>query len=292
MFNYMKKNITKILLFFCLVSVCTSAFANKVQEYFEAGESAFQRGDLNTAIKNYEKVVNLEPNFAPGYNALGITHARKGAKIEDIMWFFKVATEINPDYLDAHYNMCQIYNQYRNFNKAEVSCLKTLEIDPEYTRAELTLAWLYLLGKSEPAKAVKYFNAVLEKVDNPKIYFGLGSAYVANGDYHQVLDIITTLKFMGENELASKLEKNLRASSRPEAPPSITQLPENQPGALIGQGGQITTTKPPAQASAPAAGSGGNVGIDGLMRIRLKGTLSNPGSSGGKKSPPSHPGSL
>jgi len=259
----------KITAYVIIISICLFASrssADELKENFILGQEAYNSGQYNLAIDYFEKVVEINSEFAPVYNALGLTYSRINAELSDVAWFFNVAVEIDPNYIDAYNNMCRVYYQAGEHSMAEESCLKVLEIDPNYGSAQLSLAWIYLVGKSQPNDAIYYFNEVLNKVQNPMVYFGLGVAYSMNGNTVEVLDTITTLRGMGEEQLASQLENTLRKYY--DAPPiqqAPVRLAERQAGRII-SGPKTSGEEFPTQGPAAQPGSG-------QMRIRLRGNL-------------------
>lgn len=274
----MKKIIILLILFFVIPTTASAVDIAKRNDYFKKGMEAYQEEDYDKAVEYYEQVVDIDSNFAPVYNALGLTYSSMGSKLSDVIWFFKVAVDIDPDYTEAYNNMCRVYYNDGRYEKSEEACLRAVSTNPDFTKAKLSLAWIYLRGKKDPYEAIYYFNEVLEKVKNPRVYFGLGIAYAMSGDRARVIEMITLLREMNEDDLASQLEASIRDEY---IPPVISQMlvDENVPGEIIGS---------PSKQFEPERSISSAVG-SGQMRIRLKGRLENlPRTS----SPVKHPGSL
>ena len=139
-----------------------------------------------------------------------------------------------------------------------------MEVNPYDGPAQLSLAWIYLTAKAKPKESVYYFEEILKRVQTPMMYFGLGLAYVQKGDRGKALDMITTLKGQGENELAVRLELAVRASARPAAPPPDPFiLPKKQASILVG----VTPESSPEPV--PSLDQIGDV------RVRLRGKMTN-----------------
>lgn len=268
---------------------CLVFSAENIKELFNQGQAAFQRGDYEQAIKSYEEAVDLNPNFAPLYNALGLAHSARQEPVSDVVWFFNVAIDIDPQYADAFNNKCRVLSHAGQYNLAEESCLKALAVSPDMTSAQLNLAWLYLLGKKQADAAILYFQKVLAKMKTPMIYYGLGMAYGLKEDAAHVLDVITTLRSMGENNLATQLENGIRkaAGPPPELAPDVV-FPASQPGTIVRSSSEETP------AVAPQQGTMADMSAANLMRIRLKGrlttTVNNPTIVPEQKK--NHPGSI
>jgi len=161
-----------------------------------------------------------------------------------------------------------------------------LDINPAYSPAQASLAWVYLAGKDNPGEALNYFDKVLEKTKSPMLYFGKGLSYAKQGDNARVLEMVTELKSMGAIDLATQLERGIRRNETVPmaAPAAVEPQTTGERGTLI----QSAPAENPRETK-PGPGSP----ISGQMQIRLKGSLQNTPSSGKKKSSsPDHPGSL
>ena len=133
------------------------AGAETIEESFASANSFFEAGDYTNAVKGYEAVITQDPNYAPAYNGLGLVYRTLGEDLNDVAWFFKSALDIDPNYLEACENLANTYYDLRDFDKAEKYFLKALSFNPDLLNSQFRLAWLYLLGKSQPNQAAMYF---------------------------------------------------------------------------------------------------------------------------------------
>lgn len=223
--NNMKKYILIILL---ILGITAEFFSQDIvlaqdaaKELYDQGQAAANQGDTTAAIELYEKSIDANADFAPAYSALGSVYLDNNGKTEDVIWLFQQAAELEPQNAENYTNMCRAYFQSQQHDWAESACLKALTIDPNSGSAQLSLAWIYLIGKPQPADAVKYFTAVIDKIpNNPKLIYGLGMAYARNNQQAEALDVITNLRSTGQETLASQLEKMIRPSAEMMAPPA------------------------------------------------------------------------
>ncbi len=233
------------------------------RELYANGQTAEGQGDLNQAVDDYEKAIEKDADFAPPYSALGTIYLDRNENLDDIVWLFQQAADLEPQNAMHYTNMCRAYFQFQKHDWAEAACLKALSIDPNAIGAKMTLAWVYLFGKAQPADAVRYFKQIIEKVPNPKVYYGLGMAYARNSEQANALEIITKLRGMGQETLASQLEKIMRPSGE-----SVTLTPSIMPSVNAGPSGIVKAKpRPPGVDSAPSQA--------GVMHIKLKGKLSS-----------------
>lgn len=138
-----------------------------------------------------------------------------------------------------------------------------LKKDPNRLTAHFSLAWIYLLAKGEPYPSVEHFEAVLKQSKIPKAYYGLGLAYSMMKEPARVLEIITELKGMKENDLAAKLEEALGKPYSPKPAATIPVLPTGRNETVLVPQAKPAPPPPPQPAENPV----------GTTRIRLRGKL-------------------
>ena len=225
------------------------AHANPVKQKYEAATLAFSQGRYDQAISLYEEVIDLYPRLPQAYYYLGMAHRKKGTKINDILWLFEKAVELDPNFAPAHETLSKLLYERGEFADALEHGLKVLEVQPDNVNAKLSVGWTYLLGQSDPYQAQKYFEDVLSSHDVPYAYLGVGMAYFMTDQRAKVLDIITKLRNSGQEELAKKLEgmvrdsrfnqqiqpgKPLFATSQPAAPSTLVRDKPSQYPTLTG----------------------------------------------------------
>ncbi len=184
------------------------------------------RGEYQRAADIYQKIVELVPQFAAGYHFLALAKKELGANINEIIGLFEKATVADPKYFPAVESLSKIYYTMGDYDKAVECGIKAVEINPESVSSRLALAWTYLLGKEDARSALPHFDAALAKESNPYGYFGWGLANFKDGQRGRVLEAITGLRALGDENKARHLEEMLRTGEyRP--PESAQQLAEN-----------------------------------------------------------------
>ena len=90
--------------------------------------------DYKGAIEDYNKAIELKPDFAEAYNNQGVSRHNlsdyKGA-IED----YNKAIELKPDYADAYYNRGISRDDSRDYNGAIEDYTKAIELKPDNAEA-------------------------------------------------------------------------------------------------------------------------------------------------------------
>ncbi len=87
------------------------------------------RGDFDSAIREYQKVVELRPSSAEAYNNLGVAEKRKGdlAKAADA---FNKSLERKPDYNAALSNRGWVFAEQNQWDEARRDFEQALKINP------------------------------------------------------------------------------------------------------------------------------------------------------------------
>ena len=133
----------------------------------------FSLGKINEAQKQFEKVIELQPDYAEAYYNLGIT-LQKLNKLNEAEVNFKKAIKLKPDYANAYFNLGIILFTFGNFEEAETNFKKTLSLKTDFIRAHnnlgITLQKLHKYEESE----VSFKKAITLNPDYIEAYYNLG----------------------------------------------------------------------------------------------------------------------
>lgn len=164
----MKKylNVVILTLFsFCVISAQTES--KEARSYDERGLIFLRQLELDKAILNFSKAIELDPNFSEAYLSRGYVYEMKGR--------------------DQYETRGRGYKDKGFFDKAIEDYSKTLELDPNLPDALLYLGLCYI-EKSDLKRA----SEMLEKTrkinsKNNFIYNNQGLLYAGLGDYENAL---------------------------------------------------------------------------------------------------------
>lgn len=180
-----------------------------IKEAYNRAILAYNQQQYDQATKYYQQILKAYPNFAPAYNGLALTNQAAGGDEDKTIEYLKTAISYDPKMSQAYDNLGRIYYGRQDMDHAEEYFEKALSVDPHLSSAQLSLAWINLLVRSKPLTALKYFKMVLSVTQDPKIFFGMGEAYFASNQRVEALDMITKLRELGQDEMASRLEKTM-----------------------------------------------------------------------------------
>jgi|CXWL01.1.fsa_nt_gi tetratricopeptide (TPR) repeat protein len=199
-----------LLVVLSLMAISQPVYAQSVKDLFDEAAQAFYAGQYDKAIKNYERIIEMEPNFAPAYNALGLALKVKGAANDDVIYYFTKAMELDPSFLASYDNLGKLYYSIGDVDHAEEYFQKGLKLDPQSESMTLSMGWIYLLGRNDADQAIKYFREVATKNNSAMGYFGQGICLMSKEKRMEVIDIVTQLRAINQEGLAQDLETMLR----------------------------------------------------------------------------------
>jgi predicted O-linked N-acetylglucosamine transferase (SPINDLY family) len=115
---------------------------------------------MNLAVENYEKAIELNPEYAkPYYNLAGVLHEIN--EFDASIQSYQSALFIEPDYAEAHNNLGNVLKEIGKLDEAIVSYEKAVALKPDYIEAYYSLGdSFYEVGKLEDT--IKCYSRVLE----------------------------------------------------------------------------------------------------------------------------------
>ena len=178
--NYIKKFPKSFVLFNILGAVCAAQDKLEVAinhhkksveinpDYAEGYNNlgiAFQKlGLFEEAVKNFKKTLKLKPNFSLAYNNLGVA-LKSLNKLDEALVTSKKAVELNPKFADAHNNIGAILQDLGNYEEAYKFYNKAIKLKSNYSEAYYNLGILQKkIGKIE--ECVENFQKAVKA--NPK----------------------------------------------------------------------------------------------------------------------------
>jgi tetratricopeptide (TPR) repeat protein len=93
-------------------------------------------GEFDSAVSDYTKGIQLQPEFDAAYNNRGTAYSEMGDYKSAIADFTK-AIQINPEYVNAYMNRGYTYDGLKEFDLAIADFDKVLSLNPKDRRAEV-----------------------------------------------------------------------------------------------------------------------------------------------------------
>ena len=131
-----------------------------IDEAFVLGAQNHQKGNIQTALDIYNKILEVNPDHVYTLNNLAIIHKENGETQKAINCYER-AIEIDPNYADAHNNLGVIFKQLGQNQKAKSNLEKAIKINSNYKEAHNNLgAVLTQLGETQ--KAINCYEKAIE----------------------------------------------------------------------------------------------------------------------------------
>jgi tetratricopeptide (TPR) repeat protein len=156
----------------------------------EEGINSFRKGlgfwdlaMLEEAIKEFEKVVQLEPNFIFGHFCLGLAYSQKGLYNKAFRKLRLVKALSRDSSLNAfvHNAIGNIYAEEKEYYQALGEFMKAVEEDPYFSIAYYNMGAVYFnLRRYE--EAISAFEKVKETSMDWEVCYYLGKAYAITGE--------------------------------------------------------------------------------------------------------------
>ena len=198
------------LIIFSFGILSAQAQSSDIRGLYEHAVNAYDNQQYDQAMGYYQQIIKVVPTFAPAYNGMALVNQAASGDEDKTIEYLKTAISYDPKLTQAYDNLGRIYSGREDVDNAQAYFEQALKLDPNLTSAELSLAWINLLVRSKPMTALKYFKKVLAVDQDPKIYFGMGTAYFASNQRVEAMEMITKLHDLGQEELASRLEQSMR----------------------------------------------------------------------------------
>ena len=218
-----------VLLFTIFLS--SPAWAEEKKGHLEAGVEAYNTGDYDAAIENFQKAFVENPEDpAQIYNLLGLAYFKQDKSIKSAIGSFEEALKINPKYAEAYFNLATAYaGPAADPSLAAEYFQKTIEVDPHYSKAYFGLGWFTLTEKHDPAKSAEYFKKTLELFpDFAEAHYALGLAEIQMGEAPLALASVSQLRTLNRQDLAALLEATLRHEEPNPSPDSSGKTAESK----------------------------------------------------------------
>jgi tetratricopeptide (TPR) repeat protein len=141
----------------CLLRPSREIKERGIQELFLAAVHAEEAGDKQRAVELYEKMLKLDPDYAPGYINLGTIyfHLRQFVRAEEL---YRQATAKDPGYVLAYFDLGNVLDELERPDESIAAYLRAVELAPRYADAHYNLA-LAFERKGERRAALRHWQA-------------------------------------------------------------------------------------------------------------------------------------
>ena len=154
--------------------------------YYNRGNSYYKLGKNELAIQDFNKSIQLNPNYDKAYNNRGNIYDDLG-QYELAIKDFDKSIQLNPNYDLAYNNRGVVYNNLKQYERAIQDFDKSIKINPNYDKSYNNRGNSYnYLGKYE--RAIQDFDKAIKLNPNyDKAYNNRGVAYINLEKYERAI---------------------------------------------------------------------------------------------------------
>ena len=164
---------------------------SNAHDYLRRGNEAQKNNNLDHAISYYTEVIRLAPAHpaivAEAHNNRGIAYDDKG-EVDRAIEDYSKSIELKPDFDHVYFNRGNAYHSKGDYDHAIADFNKAVELKPDFAEAYTNRGLAYH-SKGDYDPAVADHNKAIEL--NPiyaEAYFNLGGAYKSKGDYDRAIE--------------------------------------------------------------------------------------------------------
>lgn len=155
--------------------------ANRVRELYNDGYAAMESLNLTRAIKLFKEVLELEPDMLEAHFNLGVCYRMRGNK-ENQIHHFEEAVRLKPDMPDAHYNLGLAYSDARMYPQAIAEFRQVVELKPSFKDARFNLGTVLYKTENYTAAAAEFEKSLESSPNWFEARLNLGSCYLKMGN--------------------------------------------------------------------------------------------------------------
>ncbi|MGE5279744.1 MAG: tetratricopeptide repeat protein [Deltaproteobacteria bacterium] len=158
----------------------------KARPRFNRGYVHQDRGELDLAIADYGKAIELDPDYAQAYNTRGTAYGDKGA-LDLALADFNKALSLNPRDHEAYVNRAAVNSEKGLTDLALADLRKAEEIKPDYVRIYHNRGLIYKQRGDFDKALAEFDKAIALKPDFVEAYLNRGNLYGARRQFDRAL---------------------------------------------------------------------------------------------------------
>jgi tetratricopeptide (TPR) repeat protein len=165
------------------------AYPQDERAHFLLAGNSFGRQDYPKTIAEYQKSVEIAPNYAPAYNLLGYAYRQVG-RFDDSEKAFKKYIELIPNDPNPYDSYAELLMKMGRFDESIAMYRKALKVDPKFSPSYIGITSnLLYQGKHDAARAEawKLYQGARNDADRRNALFATAVAYADEGRFDEAL---------------------------------------------------------------------------------------------------------
>ena len=179
-----------------------AAIKNVAKNFFNSANQSYKRGDLESALSSYEKVLEVDKTFYQAYYQIGVIKSKIGNKDEAVQSYEK-ALEVNPQFYKGYFAL-GLAKSGLNDDEGAIAALQTaVDIHPGYDKAYGAMSDIYFRTKNyEKAKQVLNMSITVNP-NYAKGYANMGMIFTEEQDWDQATSNLVMATTLNDRDVMS-----------------------------------------------------------------------------------------
>ena len=166
-----------------------AAYPRDERAHFLLANNHFGQQDYSKALQEYQKSIEIAPDYAPAYNLLGYAY-RQVNRYDDSEKAFKKYIELIPNDPNPYDSYAELLMKMGRFDESIAMYRKALKTDPKFSPSYIGIASnLMYQGKHDAARseAWKLHQAARNDADRRNALFARAVSYADEGKFDETL---------------------------------------------------------------------------------------------------------
>jgi Flp pilus assembly protein TadD len=155
-------------------------------EYERLGDALLSKKNLYLAYVQYDKSLQMNPGNLRVEYKKGLA-LLLGGKNDDAIKQFQIVIDKNPNYAPAYEGIGRAYFQKKEYSESEKKFLRAVILDPKLWKSNNYLGYIHDYRKDYKAAIHEYKSALQIKPEKGFIYNNLGVSYSLAGNYKKAV---------------------------------------------------------------------------------------------------------
>ena len=163
--NYKTLSFLAALIITCIFITAAIADDNtkKAEELYSRGVEALGAPNNEKAIKYFEAVLKIDPDYADAHLGLGVANGMLG-RYDEAEVAYKQAIRLNPDDSDPYFGLGALYFDMERYTEAAEALKQAIRINPNDAMVHYFLGLAYLLSGDTGSAHDEY--EILKELDS------------------------------------------------------------------------------------------------------------------------------
>lgn len=179
----------------------------KAANHVNKGNSYYDEGRYDAAIKEFSEAIKLNPAFSNAYYYLANAHNQKG-DYDAAIANYTQAIKLDSSFTNAYFNRGLTYQQKKNLDLALDDYSQAIKLNPNLEPAYINRANVYL-DKEDYSNAIADLSQAIKLKNSSLAYYNRGNIYQELSDYNKAVEDFSEAIKLDPNYTSAYINRGL-----------------------------------------------------------------------------------